>query len=203
MDSDNKLLKGIEDEAEKRAQKIIKDAQARALTISIQSEHKLEKDLAREDKEFENRVQVENLKVVSAKKAAERKAELAILEKKYNYLYSSIKEKIFSNIEGEKGKTLLEKWILEAVLGLGIDEAKIAFSSNCLVDEAMLKNVVDIGKKEYNLNLKLHLDSRRLIDAGVVASSMDGKISFNNQIEIRMRRFEKDIKKSVQEGLCP
>lgn len=203
MDSDNKLLKGIEEEAENRAKKIINDAEQRALSISIQNDHKIEKELAKEDKEFENRVQVENLRVKSAKKAAERKAELAILEKKYNYLYSSIKEKIYSNIEGENGKLLLEKWILEAVLGLGLNEAKIAFSSNCLVDEVMLKNVAETAKKDYNLDLKLQLDSRRLIDAGVVASSLDGKISFNNQVEIRMRRFDKDIKKAIQEGLCP
>jgi len=203
LDSDNKLLKGIEEEAENRAKKIINDAEQRALSISIQNDHKIEKELAKEDKEFENRVQVENLRVKSAKKAAERKAELAILEKKYNYLYSSIKEKIYSNIEGENGKLLLEKWILEAVLGLGLNEAKIAFSSNCLVDEVMLKNVAETAKKDYNLDLKLQLDSRRLIDAGVVASSLDGKISFNNQVEIRMRRFDKDIKKAIQEGLCP
>ncbi len=203
MDSDNKLLRGIEEEAENRAKKIISDAEQRALSISIQNDHKIEKELAKEDKEFENRVQVENLKVKSAKKAAERKAELTILEKKYNYLYFSIKEKIYSNIEGEKGKSLLEKWILEAVLGLGLNEAKIAFSANCLVDEVMLNNVVERAKKDYNLDLKLQLDSRRLIDAGVVASSIDGKISFNNQVEIRMRRFDKDIKKAIQEGLCP
>lgn len=203
MDSDNKLLKGIEEEAENRASKFKSDAEQRAISISIQNEHKIDKELAKEDKDFENRVQVENLKVKSAKKAAERKAELAILEKKYNYLFNSIKEKIYSNIEGEKGKVLLEKWILEAVLGLGLNEAKIAFSSNCLVDMTMLNNVVETAKKDYNLDLKLQLDSRRLIDAGVVASSLDGKISFNNQVEIRMRRFDKDIKKAIQEGLCP
>ncbi|MDC7244107.1 MAG: V-type ATP synthase subunit E family protein [Pleomorphochaeta sp.] len=203
MDTDNKLLKGIGLEAEGKAKKIIADAEKRVESIYLQNEHKIEKELSKEDKDFENRVQIENLKVKSAKKATERKAELSILEKKYNYLFSSIKKKIYSNIEGKDGQPLLEKWILEAVLGLGLSEAKIAFSSNCPVDDKMLANVVETAKNDYNLDLHLQLDSRRLIDSGIVATSLDGKVSFNNQVEIRMRRFDREIKKAVQEGLCP
>lgn len=203
MDTDNKLLKGISLEAEKKAQKLLANADKRIESINRENEHKIEKELAKEDKDLENRILVENLKVKSAKKSAERKAELSILEKKYTYLFSSIKKRIYSKLEGLDGKKLLEKWILEAVLGLGLSQAKISFSANYPVDEKMLNNVINVAKKDYNLNLILQLDSRRLIDAGIVATSLDGKISFNNQVEIRMRRFDREIKKAVQEGLCP
>ncbi|MGD1818048.1 MAG: V-type ATP synthase subunit E family protein [Pleomorphochaeta sp.] len=203
MDTDNKLLKGISSEAQEQSDKILSDAEQRIENIFLQSEHKIKKELEKEDKEFENRVLIENLKVKSAKKATQRKVQLSVLEKKYTYLFSSIKKKIYKTLESDEGKELLEKWILEAVLGLGLDEAKISFSPKYPVSEAMLKNVVKVAKKDYNLDLKLQLDTRRLVDAGIVATSLDGKVSFNNQVDIRMRRFDREIKKAVQEGLCP
>ncbi len=203
MDTDNKLLKGISSEAEKKAQSILARAEKRVESINRENELKIERELAKEERDLENRIQVENLKLKSAKKAAERKAELSVLEKKYNYLYSTIKEKIYLKLEGSDGQILLEKWILEAVLGLGLSEAKIAFSAKYPVNEKMLNNVSKLAKSDYNLKLNLQLDSRRLIDAGVVATSLDGKVSFNNQVEIRIRRFDREIKKTVQEGLCP
>lgn len=203
MDTDNKLLNGINLEAKEKAEKILADSQKRIDEIIVQSNHKIEKELVKEDKEFENRVLIENLKVKSAKKAAERKVQLELLEKQYNLLFSTVKENVYKMLEGESGKRLLEKWMLEAVLGLGLDEAKISFSASNPISEEMLRKVEKKAKEEYNLALKLQLDTRRLIVPGVVATSLDGKVSFNNQVDVRMRRFDRDIKIAVQEGLCP
>ncbi len=203
MDTDNKLLNGINLEAKEKAKKLLENAQIRVDDIIAQANHKLEKELIKEDKDCDNRLLVENLKVKSAKKATERKVQLSLLEKQYNLLLSGVKENVYNMLEGEEGKALLEKWMLEAILGLGLDEAKISFSANYPISEEMLKNVENVAKKDYNLKLKLQLDSRRLIVAGVVATTLDGKVSFNNQVDVRIRRFDRDIKIAVQEGLCP
>jgi V/A-type H+-transporting ATPase subunit E len=203
LDTDNKLLKGISLEAQEKAAKILADAQNRVDEIIVQSSHKIEKELAKEDKEFENLLVVEKLKVKSAKKAAERKVQLEALQKQYDFLYSSVKEEIYKLLDGEHSSTYLEKWMLEAVLGLGLDEAKIAFSASYPITEEMLRKVEQRAKKEYNLTLKLQLDTRRLVVPGVVATSLDGKVSFNNQVDVRMRRFDRDIKIAIQEGICP
>lgn len=203
MDTDNKLLKGISLEAQEKAAKILADAQNRVDEIIVQSSHKIEKELAKEDKEFENLLVVENLKVKSAKKAAERKVQLEALQKQYDFLYTSVKEEIYKLLDGKEASTYLEKWMLEAVLGLGLDEAKIAFSASYPITEEMLRRVEQTAKKEYNLTLKLQLDTRRLVVPGVVATSLDGKVSFNNQVDVRMRRFDRDIKIAIQEGICP
>ncbi|MCY1151396.1 MAG: V-type ATP synthase subunit E [Sphaerochaetaceae bacterium] len=203
MDTDNKLLKGISLEAQEKAAKILAEAQNRVDEIIVQSSHKIEKELAKEDKEFENLLVVENLKVKSAKKAAERKVQLEALQKQYDFLYTSVKEEIYKLLDGKEASTYLEKWMLEAVLGLGLDEAKIAFSASYPITEEMLKKVEKTAKKEYNLTLKLQLDTRRLVVPGVVATALDGKVSFNNQVDVRMRRFDRDIKIAIQEGICP
>jgi V/A-type H+-transporting ATPase subunit E len=203
LDTDNKLLKGISLEAQEKAAKILADAQNRVDEIIVQSSHKIEKELAKEDKEFENLLVVENLKVKSAKKAAERKVQLEALQKQYDFLYTSVKEEIYKLLDGKEASTYLEKWMLEAVLGLGLDEAKIAFSASYPITEEMLRRVEQTAKKEYNLTLKLQLDTRRLVVPGVVATSLDGKVSFNNQVDVRMRRFDRDIKIAIQEGICP
>lgn len=203
MDTNNKLLNGINLEAKEKADQILAEAQLRVDDIIVQSKHKIEKELVKEDKAFTDRCAIENLKVKSAKKAAERKIQLSLLEKQYNTLFSSVNDKVYALLEGESGKLLLEKWMLEAVLGLGLDEAKISFAANYPITKEMLLNVEKAAKKDYNLELKLQLDSRRLIVAGVVATSLDGKVSFNNQVDVRLRRFDRDIKIAIQEGLCP
>ena len=43
------------------------------------------------------------------------------------------------------------------------------------------------------------LDTERLSGEGVVLTSMDGKVSYNNQLDVRMRRYSRDIKRIVQE----
>lgn len=202
MDTDNKLLNGISVEAQKKADKILLDAQTRVDEIIVQSKVKVEKALVREDKEFNNLVLFENLKVKSAKKSAERKVQLDVLQQQYDLVYTLIKEKVYNKLSSKEGSSLIEKWMLEAVMGLGLDEAKIAFSAKYPVTEEMLRNVEALAKKEYNLNLKLQLDTRRLIVGGVVATSLDGKVSFNNQVDVRIRRFDRDIKIAIQEGLC-
>ena len=203
MDTNNKLLNGINSEAKEKARMLLDDAKVRVDDIIAQANHKIDKELIKEDKDYSNRLMVENLKVKSAKKATERKVQLSLLEKQYNLLLSSVSENVYTMLEGEEGKALLEKWTLEAVLGLGLDEAKISFSAKYPISEDMLRNVEKVAKKDYNLKLKLQLDSRRLIVAGVVATTLDGKVSFNNQVDVRIRRFDRDIKIAVQEGLCP
>ncbi|MBK5200522.1 MAG: hypothetical protein JJE21_03205 [Spirochaetaceae bacterium] len=192
MDSADVKAKAILEDAKKKAEVILNDANVQA-----------DKEVKFEERQFKNKLAVESLKKTATMKAAKRKIELEILEQQYNKLLEQVKDDTLKLLTGPNGNSILVKWIIEAVLGLGIDKAKIAFSSKTPVDDEMLTQVCKKAKETYNLDLQLSLDSRRLVVPGIVATSLNGKISFNNQVDVRMRRFDRDIKIAVQEGSCP
>lgn len=203
MNNDNKLLGGIKDQAEVKAKAILDDAKKRAEVIISEAKVQSEKQVETEKRQFKNRLDVEELKKAATIKSAKRKVELEVIDKQYSKIIEMVKDEINNLITGSKGNDIIIDWIIEAVLGLGLDKAKIAFCPKTPVNDEMLLQVAKKAKDIYNLDLKLSLDSRRLIVPGIVATSLDGKISFNNQVDIRMRRFDRDIKKAVQEGSCP
>lgn len=203
MNNDNKLLDGIMNSAEAKAKAVLEDAKIKAEVILKDAAVQAEKEVKFEEREFKNKLAIENLKKAANMKAAKRKIELELLEQQYSQLIEQVKIEILSLLTGDESKSILVNWIIEAVLGLGIDKAKIAFSPVTPVDNHMLELVCKKVKEVYNLDLELSLDTRRLIVPGIVATSLDGKISFNNQVDVRMRRFDRDIKIAVQEGSCP
>ena len=67
------------------------------------------------------------------------------------------------------------------------------------VTPEMLRAAEHLVKKETGADVQLSIDPERLSGAGVVLSSMDGKVSYNNQLDVRMRRYSRDIRRIVQE----
>ncbi|MFA6864310.1 MAG: V-type ATP synthase subunit E family protein [Sphaerochaetaceae bacterium] len=203
MNNDNKLLGGIKDQADVKAEAILKDAKEKAKSIISDAYIQADKEVKIEERQFKNKLAVEELKKNATMKAAKRKVELELLDEQYSKLIEMVKDETLNLLTGPQSNEILINWIIEAVLGLGLDKAKIAFSPKTPVNEEMLKQVIKKAKDVYSLDLELSLDSRRLVVPGIVATSLDGKISFNNQVDIRMRRFDRDIKIAVQEGSCP
>ena len=101
---------------------------------------------------------------------------------------------------GEPGfSDVIVDWIAEAAIGLDRKDAKVAFSVRTPVTDEILqraeKKVLDLTGAEVNLTI----DPVRISGAGVMLSSMDGKVSYNNQLGVRIRRYQRDIKRIVQE----
>jgi V/A-type H+-transporting ATPase subunit E len=93
----------------------------------------------------------------------------------------------------------LSSWIAEAALGLDLKEAKVSSSKACPVTEKNLKEAAQLVKKHTGSEVILSLDPRPIRGLGVVLSSLDDKVSFNNQVEIRLRRFDRVIRTMIQE----
>jgi V/A-type H+-transporting ATPase subunit E len=203
VDKNEGLLKGIEAQARAKSEKIVADAQIRADKTIADALETSKHNVEVEAKAYKAKVATEQLKVEASLRSVTRKVQLEVMSRRYNSLVKSVKEKVLDTLKSKEGSDVLCSWITEAVLGLGLDEAKIAYCIDTPVTEKMLRRVEKNVKEKYNLSLALQLDSRRLFTPGVVATSLDGKISFNNQIDVRMRRFDKELKVAVQEGSCP
>ena len=63
----------------------------------------------------------------------------------------------------------------------------------------MLREAEKLVKKETGADVSLSLDSSRVSSPGVILTSIDGKVSYNNQLDVRMRRYSRDIRRIIQE----
>ena len=118
-------------------------------------------------------------------------------------LYSLVMGKVnaaFSSMAGSgELRQALIRWIAEASLGLDMKNAVVSFSHLAPVDEEMLREAEKLVLASTGSTLSLTLDDKRCSEIGVVVSSTDGKVSYNNLLSTRIRRYMKDIRKTIQE----
>ena len=152
-----------------------------------------------ERKSYSVRLEQIQAREESARRSIDRLAELRSLDSAYTSVMAEVDKRLKDLLSDPSFSKTLVSWIAEAAIGLDRKEAKVSFSEKTPVTEEMLREAEALVKKETGASLSLSLDSERLSGAGVVVSSLDGKVSYNNQLEVRMRRYSRDIRRIVQE----
>ncbi|HKM06850.1 MAG TPA: V-type ATP synthase subunit E family protein [Sphaerochaeta sp.] len=193
--TDNRLLEGIIREAEANAKKTEDDARLQAKKILDEARLRSTQELETEQKAFQQKLKQIELRLQANMGSVKRKASLRQIDESYLSVMRRIREKMHC-------KTIepyLASWIAEAALGLDLKEAKVSSSNQCPVTEKHLKEAIQLVKKHTGSEVTLSLDPRPIRSLGVVLSSLDDKVSFNNQVEIRLRRFDRVIRTMIQE----
>ena len=200
MSSDsNALIDGIISEARKKAEKIIDDAAREAGRIMEDAHEEAERKKEAEKRAADVRLGAIRLKEESAKRSIDRLTELKMMD----YSYSVVMERVGKEFEtlAKEGKLRdsIVSWIAEAAIGLDKSSAVVSSSVLYPVDDSMLRDAERLVKAKTGASLSLSHDERKTNELGVIASSIDGKISYNNLLSTRIRRLMKEIRKIVQE----
>lgn len=193
--TDNRLLSGILEQAEQSAQKKIEDAQRQATRIAEEAQLKVEREIASLRKDHEQKLRSIELKKQANLASAKRKANLRQIDESYQ----QVLKHVTSLLDTKKVAQHLSTWIAEAAIGLDLKEAKVAFSRQCPVKEEHLKEATFLVQEATGAKITLHLDPKPVQGLGVIVSSMDDTVSFNNQVEIRLRRFDRVVRSMIQE----
>ncbi|MGH0054392.1 MAG: ATPase [Sphaerochaetaceae bacterium] len=193
--TDNRLLIGILEQAEKTAQKKIEDAKNQAARITDEAQSKIDKEITSLRKEFEQKIKSVELKRQANIATAKRKANLRQIDE--NYL--QVLRRVNTLLDSNKVAQHLPMWIAEAAIGLDLKEAKVSYSRQCPVDEKHLAQAMFLVERATGAKVTLHLDPKPVQALGVIVSSMDDTVSFNNQVEIRLRRFDRVVRSMIQE----
>ena len=199
MAQDNPLIRGIISDAEAKAEALAAKADAEAGEIIREAEERAKREAGLEKHSYELRLEQIELREESAKRNIDRLSELKNLDSSYKEIMAEVERRIDKRM-GEPGfSDVIVDWIAEAAIGLDRKDAKVAFSVRTPVTDEILqraeKKVLDLTGAEVNLTI----DPVRISGAGVMLSSMDGKVSYNNQLGVRIRRYQRDIKRIVQE----
>lgn len=198
----SRLLDGIIAEAEAKATQIIADAEKEARARIDAAKDKAEHERQIERKANALRLEQVRLKGESTKRNASRKAALHRMDVCYDVIMERVRDKLLSFSETEDFKRILVDWVAEAAIGLDLPKAKVSSSLKAPVTDAMLRNAEKQVKEFTGADISLSLDTRPTQTVGVIVSSPDGKVSYNNLVDVRLRRFDRDIKQLVEEGTC-
>ena len=196
---DNPLIQGILQEARAKADEIEKKAGIEAESIISEARERAEREAGLERKSYSVRLEQIQAREESARRSIDRLAELRSLDSAYTEVMEEVDRRLKAVVSNSSFSSILVSWIAEAAIGLDRKEAKVSFSEKAPVTEEMLREAEALVRKDTGATLSLSLDTERLSGVGVVVSSLDGKVSYNNQLEVRMRRYSRDIRRIVQE----
>ncbi len=199
MADDNPLIQGILSEAEERAKETIAASEKEAEAIIAEAREKAVREAEMEKRSYSVRLEQIQAREESARRGIDRLSELKGLDTVYKDVMEEVDKRLQEKIASPSFSSVLVSWIAEAAIGLDRKEARVSFSEKTPVTVDMLREAEQLVRKETGASVSLTLDTERLSGAGVVLSSMDGKVSYNNQLDVRMRRYSRDIRKIVQE----
>jgi V/A-type H+-transporting ATPase subunit E len=197
--SDNLLLNGIIVEAQNQAEKIKADATKQCEQILSDAQKRADHEIELEKHLHEQKLRQVELRLQANLGSAKRRASLKKIDASYQEVMRRVNLKMNSFAHSKEFTPYLSEWIAEAAIGLDLKEAKVSFSPFCPVTEETLAQAKELVKKITGSDIHLSLDSKPIRSLGVVLSSLDDKVSYNNQVDIRLRRFDREIRTLVQE----
>lgn len=199
MSADNPLINGILEDASQKAKDIVRKAEEECKKIIDEANEKAVKEAELEKRSYSVRLERIEQREESARKNIDRLSELKSLDSAYNLVMKEAEKRLADIVSSADFSRILISWIAEAAIGLDRKEAKVSFSEKAPVDEGMLREAEKLVKKETGADVSLSLDSSRVSSPGVILTSIDGKVSYNNQLDVRMRRYSRDIRRIIQE----
>ncbi len=199
MAQDNPLIRGIISDAEAKAEALAAKADAEAGEIIREAEERAKREAGLEKHSYELRLEQIELREESARKNIDRLSELRSLDAAYTQVMEEVSRRLEAAMADPSFSSVLVDWIAEAVIGLDRKEARVAFSQRTPVDEDTLRRAEERVKEMVGADVSLSIDPKRLSGPGIVVTSIDGKVSYNNQLDVRLRRYSRDIRRIVQE----
>ena len=196
---DNPLIQGILQEAREKAASVAAASEKEAEAIIAEARERAEREASMERRSFSVRLEQIEAREESARRSIDRLVELRSLDAAYKEVMEEVEKRLAAKLASSSFSSVLVSWIAEAAIGLDRKEARVSFSEKTPVTAGMLREAEDLVKKETGAAVTLSLDTERLSGAGVVLTSLDGKVSYNNQLDVRMRRYSRDIRRIVQE----
>ena len=103
-------------------------------------------------------------------------------------------------------RRMLAGWIAEAAIGLGEAEAEVNASAaeRAVIDAALLAEAERDALESAGRKVRLTLSGGPpLLGQGVVLTSTNGRVAYNNQVATRLLREQSRIRSLIQEALLP
>ena len=201
---DSELIRGIEKDAQDEARGIIAAAEEAAANRRISGKLQLDSIMKEAEKSAKQRVMEVKRNNGSTIVMETRRLHLKIRDRIINQVLEMVKERLQKMTGDTKYTGVLQDWIVEAAIGLNLDRASVNASEieRVKIDGQVLrraeKELGDLTGREVHLEIE---EGPPLSGQGIVLTSMDKRIAFNNQVATRLLRYQSEIRKIISREL--
>ena len=194
------LLAGIEADAQQEEEKILAEAEQQAADKRKYCDQKIESILTDTRARAEKQAEDIKRKGVSSVELEVRRRSLRLRDTILQDLMKRVEERMITRITTPDYRAVLRHWIVEAARGLSVDAAEVnASAAECeLMDEALLSEAMEMLEHKVALTLS---KADPLGAQGVVLTSVNGRLAFNNQVRTRIQRHQREIQSLIHEAL--
>lgn len=194
------LISGIEADARSEEERLVKEAETQAAEKTKYAQKKAESLLNEaRDKAEEQAAAIKQKAISGAEREVKRRA-LRMRDTLMRDILERVEEKLGSMINEPGYRAVLANWIVEAAVGLGADAARINASARelPLIDDRLLAEIKETIRARSGKEMTLTLsDAEPLESQGVILTTVDGRMAFNNQVKTRMSRKRREIQMLV------
>ncbi|MBA7538587.1 V-type proton ATPase subunit E [subsurface metagenome] len=200
----NELIKGIETDARNEAQGII--AAAEEVAANRRTAGKLQLDSIMKEAQESAKQRVMDIKRNNGSTIVmeTRRLRLKVRERIINQILQLVKEGLKKMTGNPEYTAVLQDLIVEAAIGLNLDRASVNASEieRDRIDDQTRKGAEKEFKALTGREIRLEITSEPpLPGQGIVLTSTDKRIAFNNQVATRLLRYQSEIRKMISREL--
>lgn len=198
------LISGIENGAKIEAEQILKEAEKQAEERQKYADKQVESILR--EAEENSRVQSEAARrhILAGVEIEVKRTAMQIKEKILSETLSRVKEQFRKMINNSQYRTVLLNWIVEAMIGLGVNKAEVNASKKerDMIDKELLTSSEKKVQSLTGARVRLVLSEKPVLGSqGVVLTAEDGRTAFKNQVAVRLLRKQGIIRDMIYERL--
>ncbi len=198
------LISSIETDAQAEVDKIVQAARDRAQEKMDYTRKKVESILQDAREKVAEQADAIKRKIISSVDLEIKRRSLQV----QNVIVADIQDRVMSamaaKVKTAKYAKILEAWIVEAAAGLGAESATVNAPTRerKLLTKTMLDKAAAQVKKQTGQAMTLTLSKAEPLEhQGVILTSEDGRTAFNNQVETRLLRNQRQIKRLIHNTL--
>jgi len=198
------IISGIESDAISEEEQIVQEAQKQADEKVKYNTKKVESIIEEAQKNALEQAEQARKKIMSSLTLELQRRSLNIRNDVIKDIQKSVESKFESMIGTDDYKKILFDWIVEALIGLDVPSAVINASQKemPLISDKMISEAIEKVNKKTGKQVTLKLSDKPPLDfQGVVLTSENGHMAYNNQIKTRMLRKEREIRMAIYNAL--
>jgi vacuolar-type H+-ATPase subunit E/Vma4 len=200
--SDSNLLESIEQDAAGEAERILEQARQQAEQRRRETDRRIREMKDETDQAvalYEERAVRRSESVINTES---RRLALKAREELNRRVFGRARELLLEMPGTPAYNQVLARWIAEGALGVNRPEALVRCSFRETLTDDILRQAEALILQETGRTVHLSLmKGDPLTEQGVEVVSPDGRISFNNQVGTRIRRYDQDLKRIISEAL--
>ena len=198
------LISGIEADVRAEEEKTIEDAERRAEEKRRYARKKAESLLKEARGKAETQAAAIQQKAIAAVEREVNRRSLRLRDKVIHRIMERAEKTLGGMIDDPAYRAVLVNWIVEAAVGLNSDSARLNASAGerALIDEAVLAEAQDKAAAQLGKAITLTwAEAEPLESQGVVLTTADGRMAFNNQVKTRMLRKQREIQRLIYDAV--